>query len=118
MGATDSEDMKLAGGLTLDPLSLGQCFLTTHLPHKAVYITFTMISVCSLIFGIGRSSMAMTWGSLKTTAFIVSFVIAFPFLTFFLGILGMRRCKDAGAESEGACHNVWHVTAVMIAFAG
>ena len=51
---------------------------STHLPHRAVYITFTIMSVESSILGIGRSSIATTWGSLKMTAFIVFLAIAFP----------------------------------------
>lgn len=44
----------------------------SYLPHKAVYRTFTIISLGSLIFGIGRSSIATWSGPLKMTAFIVS----------------------------------------------
>ena len=49
--------------------------------------------------------MATTWGSLKTTAFIVSLAIAFPVPTLFLGI---RKRKDAETESEPARHSAWH----------
>ena len=45
--------------------------LGTRLPQSAVYITLTIMSVGSLIFGTGRSSITTLWGSLKTTAFIV-----------------------------------------------
>ncbi len=68
------------------PASFEATFSSTHLPHKAVYITFTIISVGSLILGIGRSSMAMARGPLKTTAFIVSLAIVFP--ASYLGFLG------------------------------
>ncbi len=95
-GGTHSEDMELAGARMLDlPRSFEATFSSTHLPHKAVYITFTIISVDSLILGIGRSSIAMTRGPLKTTAFIVLLAIVFPasYLGFsgfsgFLGFLG------------------------------
>ena len=84
-GDTDSEDMEFAGALKRQIRFIwAKQIASTHLPHKAVYITLTMISVGSLTLGIGRSSMATTWGSLKTTAFIVSLAIAFPVLVYLL----------------------------------
>ncbi len=44
----------------------------TNLPHSAVYLTLTMMSFGSLIFGMGLSSIATCSLPLKTTAFIVS----------------------------------------------
>jgi len=44
----------------------------TYDPQRAVYSTFTIMSVGSWIFGIGRSSRTTFLGPLKTTAFIVS----------------------------------------------
>ena len=45
----------------------------TDLPHSAVYLTLTMMSVGSCILGRGLSSIATSSFPLKTTAFIVSF---------------------------------------------
>lgn len=50
---------------------------TTHLPHKAEYLTLIKISVGSTIFGIGRSSITTFNAPLKTTAFIVFFDMLF-----------------------------------------
>lgn len=55
-------------------LTLKTC---SSLPHRAVYITLTMTSVGSSIWGMGRSSTATTCGSLKTTALIVPFAILY-----------------------------------------
>ena len=57
--------------------------------------------------------MATTWGFLKTTAFIVSLAIAFPVPVLLLGILRLRRCKDARIESEETHHIAWHCTAEL-----
>ncbi len=46
--------------------------------------------------------MATTWGSLKMTAFIVSLAIAYPILTFYLGIIRIRKCSDTIFESREA----------------
>jgi hypothetical protein len=43
----------------------------THLPHSAVYLTLTMMSLGSWISGMGLSSMATSSLPLKTTAFMV-----------------------------------------------
>lgn len=44
-----------------------------------MYVTFTMISVGSWIFGTGRSSRATLYGPWNTTAFMVSLVAIFCF---------------------------------------
>ena len=59
-----------------------------------------MISVGSLILGIGRSSTATTWGPLKTTAFIVSLAIAFQVPTLQFGFLGIRKCISLRIEYD------------------
>src|SRR4051794_40230817 len=47
----------------------------TYLPQSALYLTLTMTSVGSMIFGSGRSSSLTSSFPWKTTAFIVSFDI-------------------------------------------
>jgi len=47
----------------------------TYLPHNAEYFTFIIMSVSSIILGIGRSSISTFRVPLNTTAFIVDFVI-------------------------------------------
>ena len=61
--------------------------------------------------------MATTWGSLKTTAFIVSLAIAFVLSDLLLGIpgtpgtieipgfWGIRKSEEAKIESEESPHN-------------
>ena len=46
-----------------------------YLPHRAEYLTLTIISVGSTIFGMGRSSTRTSSVPLNTTAFIVVFDI-------------------------------------------
>lgn len=47
----------------------------THLPHSAVYRTFTMMSPGSLILGMGLCSILTFNGPSKMTACIVSLLI-------------------------------------------
>lgn len=78
-----AEDVELAGDRVseremarlLDTDTTKSRQTATHLPHRAVCLTLTIISVGSLISGIGRSSSSTRRGPLKTTHRILPFAM-------------------------------------------